>query len=247
MIPTAPVNTTQEVPSRLSLLDLPAEIRLLIYEYCEPESITLCMIHRRRVARWGLSAYRESDRRIIALLKTCRLIHTEASAVLYSRALVTVTFGTSLIKLQRANRHGSLSPFSMYNINPALVKHVEIYCEAREYNRKDRRVHLEDYLEAIMPALDWGRNLFSLVWQTRFYAHEVEDRGSPALLQTWRKIQFQGHVELHLADKGHYPTSRLRRCDDTGLEKRLRGESHESCGWCLTDQLMNSGGIEALR
>ena len=251
MVLETPVKTTQDIPSRLSLLDLPAEIRLLIYEQCVPKGSGIYFDHNLYAPRWELRTASAFDGRMINLMKTCQLIRTEATAVLYSRTRFVLEFNLDLANMQKADHCGSVCPFSLNNIDVALVKHVKIRSHALECEGKDSRVHMEDLLEAILPTLEWGRNLSSLTWRSYFYDRPHDKTASPTLLQTWRKIQFQGRVKLRLREAHFYPFRPNRRTkrdyDLPTLQQRLIGKSHESRWWCLTDRFMNRGGIEALR
>lgn len=88
-----------------SLLKLPAEVRLLIYEQLFPP----CKIdiHAPRGASWDIDTDDYTTTVDVAILKTCRTIYAEAAPVLYENTEFGVSFACSSrdLRIMRGRKH----------------------------------------------------------------------------------------------------------------------------------------------
>jgi len=170
--------------TKCHLLELPAELRLNIYDLLLPN--TIGVEYRKSYGGWTYALSRKHD--ATALIRTCRTIQDEISTHIFSS--VRFVFGTvtkDLVNDLKSNNldaiHSSFTGKSVKNVEINVSKYI---CDLPF---EDPPISLAKFLEAFMPMFDWGRPLTSLKFKTCFGDWSYDPRLLQPLLTVWQRFE----------------------------------------------------------
>lgn len=225
--------TTFSQPERCRLLELPAELRIAIYEHAFPPKTVHVWVDK-NVYRWR-SYIKKSA---VALLATCRQIAAEATPVFHDNTTVHFSICDEFERLlSRYHRFGPLETFNTGSFNHVRKVHLSLHTLADPIY--DLLLH---HIRGLLARLSFCADIRSIEVHFEFWTN-ISDANLFAIYDTLSAIQFSRPVEIGTPAAGSWTVLYQTKCFTSCL-RQIRDDVHAKReGLPLWMQNDNVGGF----
>lgn len=187
---------TAQAAQRSYLLELPAEIRLAIYDFVFPVKTIHIWID------WNVYRWRSyNPNGSISLLRTCRTIHEEAAPIFHNKTTVHFLVHDEFERpLSRYHRFSSLEALNANAFN--LVSNVKLSLHTLT---EPIFVQLLDHINRWLARLNFCAEARAIEIHFEFWS-TIPDRDLFRIFDVLRKIKYNGELEIGTRAKGPWMT-----------------------------------------